>query len=351
MNKKHIPIMSMRCFSVISSLFFLIFILCMSFSGYLFNNLVAAQGSDPKFVFYYNSDDPAAVQNLINEIKDGRNRDGSAKAATKILVKNGPAGDMVMDYDLDTTNKLNVQGGAARDDEGEYYWSTKLYCSIQTRNITATKPTGNRPYIEMLYVVGIKIDWGDDAEKAIKDYELYDGGAGAEQAVRVIPSTGGGEDARNELFDHRNHSVGVKDLGDGDGEIDPSGCRPRAMDMKVHNYGKLSTREKNEWADLVNKAGEGASDGGGGPPVEEVDCDTTWSSPLSWIACPLIDMGVGMTDGVFKNIIQPMLETVPVTADPEDGAYKAWQQFRLLANVLLVGSLLVIVYSQAKGPK
>jgi hypothetical protein len=84
---------------------------------------------------------------------------------------------------------------------------------------------------------------------------------------------------------------------------------------------------------------------------KNVDCDATFSSPLSWIACPIIDIGVSMTDTVFQNIIQPMLENVPVTANPENGVYIAWQQFRLIANVLLVGSLLVIVYSQARGGK
>ncbi len=84
-------------------------------------------------------------------------------------------------------------------------------------------------------------------------------------------------------------------------------------------------------------------------PDDQVDCDTKLSSVLSWIACPLIDMGVMMTDKVFANFIQPMLENVPVSTNPEDGSFKAWQQFRIIANVLLVGTLLAIVYSQAKG--
>lgn len=84
---------------------------------------------------------------------------------------------------------------------------------------------------------------------------------------------------------------------------------------------------------------------------DEVDCDLQFSSPPSWFICPLIDLGVNMTDTVFQNIIKPMLENVPVSADPEKGVYIAWQQFRLIANVLLVGSLLVIVYSQARGGK
>lgn len=86
-----------------------------------------------------------------------------------------------------------------------------------------------------------------------------------------------------------------------------------------------------------------------GKTGEELDCDTKLESVLSWIACPLIDMGVYFTDFVFRDFVQPMLENVPVSTDPNDGSYKAWQQFRLLANIMIIGSLMVIVYSQAKG--
>jgi hypothetical protein len=82
---------------------------------------------------------------------------------------------------------------------------------------------------------------------------------------------------------------------------------------------------------------------------DQVDCDLSLSSILSWIACPIIDMGVNFTDFAFQHFIQPMLENVPVSTDPNDASFKAWKSFRLIANVLLIGSLLVIVYSQAKG--
>lgn len=84
---------------------------------------------------------------------------------------------------------------------------------------------------------------------------------------------------------------------------------------------------------------------------ETVDCDMKLASPLSWIACPIIDMGVGFTDFVFEDFVQPMLEQVPVSTNPEDGVYKAWAQFRFIANLLLIASLLAIVYSQARGAK
>lgn len=82
---------------------------------------------------------------------------------------------------------------------------------------------------------------------------------------------------------------------------------------------------------------------------EDVDCSTSLNSVLSWIACPIIDMGASFTDFVFKDFVRPMLENVPISADPDDAGYKAWQGFRLLGNLLLVGTLLAIVFGQMRG--
>lgn len=89
---------------------------------------------------------------------------------------------------------------------------------------------------------------------------------------------------------------------------------------------------------------------GGTPPRRpKPDCDSKWNSYLSWIACPLIDIGVSATDTIFQKFLVPMLETVPVSTKTNHGSYLAWQQFRIIANILLVGTLLMVVYSQAKG--
>ena len=81
---------------------------------------------------------------------------------------------------------------------------------------------------------------------------------------------------------------------------------------------------------------------------QEADCDAT-GVILSWIICPIIDLGVNFTDLVFETFIEPMLANVPVSTEKNDGAYIAWSQFRLIANILLVGALMAIVYSQARG--
>jgi hypothetical protein len=87
------------------------------------------------------------------------------------------------------------------------------------------------------------------------------------------------------------------------------------------------------------------------PPANQADCDVQLFSPLSWIICPVLDLGASLTDFVFKDIVGPLLKDVPVSTDPKDPAFQAWQQFRILGNILLIGSLLAVVYSQARGPK
>lgn len=96
--------------------------------------------------------------------------------------------------------------------------------------------------------------------------------------------------------------------------------------------------------DACNKGWELGKD-----PEDQADCDMQLESILSWIACPVIDMGVNTTDWIFEHLIQPMLEDVPVSTNPNDGSYKAWQQFRIIGNVLLIGTMLAIVFSQLKG--
>ncbi len=81
---------------------------------------------------------------------------------------------------------------------------------------------------------------------------------------------------------------------------------------------------------------------------DQADCDAAGSGfGLAWIACPVIDAGVGMTDWVFSNLIEPLLRDVPISTD---GAYyKAWQTFRIFGNIILVGALLLMVFAQNFG--
>lgn len=95
----------------------------------------------------------------------------------------------------------------------------------------------------------------------------------------------------------------------------------------------------------------GVPDNGTGSAKTQPDCDASLNSPLSWILCPVIDLGAALTDFIFQTFVRGLLEEVPISAETDDGGYLAWQQFRMLANIMLVGTLLAIVYGQVKGDR
>ncbi len=70
---------------------------------------------------------------------------------------------------------------------------------------------------------------------------------------------------------------------------------------------------------------------------------------LAWVFCPLIEGLANASDAVYEGIIQPMLKGDTIDASPTSPVYKAWSQFRIYANILLVIALLVVVFGQAIG--
>jgi hypothetical protein len=219
------------------------------------------------------------------------------------------------------------------------------------------------PYDESRYTLrdGAKEELLDELSKLASTLHHGDRTIGPDERVRravvnvrecieTIPTSGLSDPGRNKV------KIGDKNYIYKDGK-DPNTNIPVGYDFSRNGMSckdLVSIVDRNngfeKFADAKSgdaATGEGEGGGGDGKP----DCDTSWDSPPSWIMCPLIDLGVDMTDNVFQSIIVPMLENVPVTANPKEGVYIAWQQFRLIANVLLVGSLLIIVYSQARGGK
>lgn len=95
-----------------------------------------------------------------------------------------------------------------------------------------------------------------------------------------------------------------------------------------------------------------SDDGAGGDDDNELtDCDLQVSNPLSWILCPVIDLGANGTDWLFQNVIEPLLADIPLSLDPKDSFFQAWQGFRFIANIILVIGMLGIVYSMARGDR
>ena len=79
------------------------------------------------------------------------------------------------------------------------------------------------------------------------------------------------------------------------------------------------------------------------------DCESSGGFGLAWIMCPLIEGLASVTDFIFDKIVEPMMDDVPVSTKASDPGYKTWQGFRLIANIILIGALLVMVLAQAIG--
>jgi hypothetical protein len=92
----------------------------------------------------------------------------------------------------------------------------------------------------------------------------------------------------------------------------------------------------------VAKASSGTAD-------EDATCELTGGNPASWILCPAINGAAAMADWLLEQFIRPFLERVPLTLDSASASFKAWSGFRLIANMMLVGILLIAVISQAVG--
>lgn len=100
----------------------------------------------------------------------------------------------------------------------------------------------------------------------------------------------------------------------------------------------------------ATKPGEGKDTSGGANTVKDADCQATGFG-LGWIICPIFELGANLTNDVFRELIAPLLENVPVSTEPSDPVYQAWKQFRTLGNIILIGSLLAIVYAQTRGDR
>jgi hypothetical protein len=82
------------------------------------------------------------------------------------------------------------------------------------------------------------------------------------------------------------------------------------------------------------------------------DCDASGFN-LSWILCPIIDGLVSAVDGIYGNIIEPLLITQPIAINDPSGdpthAFEIWSNYRIFGNIFLVIALLVVVFGQGVG--
>lgn len=94
----------------------------------------------------------------------------------------------------------------------------------------------------------------------------------------------------------------------------------------------------------ANRTSDGSTDADSNPTCEMS------GNPLSWIICPVINGIAEVSDFMLQNFIAPMLVSRDIGyTNPEEGIYKAWSSFRVIANIMLIIALLVIVFGQSIG--
>lgn len=114
-----------------------------------------------------------------------------------------------------------------------------------------------------------------------------------------------------------------------------------ATGLTVLNYHKNKTQFSGDIASAQSSTGDSATG------VNDQDCQG--GGALGWILCPIFELGANATKEAFDHVLKPMLENVPVTYESTDPSFKAWQNFRVIGNIVLIGAMLAIVYAQARG--
>lgn len=143
--------------------------------------------------------------------------------------------------------------------------------------------------------------------------------------------------------------------------LDCDGEKARvSINNSLTNIATLSGKYKTESGECsnlvqirmnINEQGEisGSTDAEG--DLQGDACEVTSSGVLGWILCPIIELGVSFSGLVFEEFVEPFLQDVPVSTKPDDPSYDAWKSFRVIGNILLVGTLLAVVYAQVKGDR
>lgn len=77
-------------------------------------------------------------------------------------------------------------------------------------------------------------------------------------------------------------------------------------------------------------------------------CESSGAT-LNWILCPVFNGVANLSDWLFANLVEPLLQASPVSTDPNEGTYKIWSSFRVFGNIILIIAMLVIVFGQSIG--
>lgn len=130
---------------------------------------------------------------------------------------------------------------------------------------------------------------------------------------------------------------------------------PGTYQVCIDSLGTCKTVTKLKGQALsVDLSGDGtsvANGGNGNGQGPTPSCKTTGDA-MAWIMCSIIDGLANTVDGIYQNVVLPMLQTPSLGPnDTSQGKhlYAAWSSFRIYADLFLIIALLVIVFGQSIG--
>lgn len=267
-------------------------------------------------------------------------------------------GNLNLAYDSQLSDDFGRDKQAGTDalpGAGELFFTTTYFCNASSGAIQ-TKPFGDINQYAIKFAVGLYKVTGEFAAQ-----DSYTVAMGPVLVSENYSTSSGKSD--KQIFDIKttkefDHQVNPDQLDDHVSEITgqgvPKKCFPASIvgsGTKIKNYNKLNEDQKKDFAEAASKASSSSGSGDTGSGGSSDSCVTSDSGPLGWVICPIIDLASTFSQGVYTHFIQPFLEDVPVSTDPNDGAYTAWKSFRLIGNIVLVGTMLAVVYSQIRGDR
>lgn len=361
-TKKRIKITFVSCSLILV-------LLVQSFSVFISDQKkVEAAGASYAFAYPHNNDSINEIEAAVGD-KDADKQ--SALESTKAYAKGGfwsklSKKPIELRYEKNITRDSQFDDYYGVEDDGndddDFFYSVLYRCWDQGKKVAfGTNPApGNVSYYQISLLLRIDLDSGDGTFEKEQQYN----GQWVVNSIGLYhpKSTGGSRD-------YETVAQGLAQAGGGStGDIPKSppwlaqrrtmdfqpGCLPYSpiSDLGSGGLGSVTVDnyafKKDDWKDIKTSA-EQVQNGNVNPDDDTTaDCDTKLTNPLSWILCPIVDIGSSASDYVFNSILEPLLSDIPLD---DKSFFKAWQGFRFIANVVLIGGMLGIVYSMARGDR
>lgn len=311
-----LPRQSFLAFVLVGSLFF---------SGLQALIPQTAEAAGEQYIFYYQKSDADEIKKALSN--NVFNQSSAALKKTSVYAKGGEFGNRPVAFTLDS---LSTSFSSSNN---SLHYTTKYVCQT-TDKVTIFVPL----------TISVKLPGNFDQVRMAMGATLL-------RPQSIVSEAGTLTNPGGTLYggSYRLDYGDPRDPCPFNNAQSPGGKR-----ISLFNYANMLPSARRAWPGLKSSAEidvAQANPNSGQQQSQEPEDNLGCSSELSigWAICAVVEAVGQFTDYVFSSIIQPMMENSPLSSESSDPFYKSWQSFRFIGNILLIGSMLAIVYSMARG--